>query len=149
MKLWWMRHAKAEAGNIDKIRNLTEFGREQALKVAEYISNSKKTPVKIYASTYNRTQQTAKIIAESLGLEMKILRNITPEDNVKFALAHLEIMQEDSLIVTHQPLWSLTLAELLQEQTYRNPPTAALAILSGDMFVSGALVLEDFVERLV
>lgn len=148
MKLWWMRHAKAEAGSIDKIRNLTDFGREQALKVAEYIAKSKQTPVKIYASTYNRAQQTAQIIAERLGLEMKILRNITPEDNVKFALAHLEIMQEDSLIVTHQPLWSLTLAELLQEQTYRNPPTAALAVLSGDIFVSGALVLEDFVERL-
>lgn len=148
MKLWWMRHARAEAGSIDKIRNLTDFGREQAEKVAQYIANSGQAPIKIYASTYNRAQQTAQIIADRLGLEMKILRNITPEDNVKNSLAHLEKMQEDSLVVTHQPLWSLTLSALLQEKTHRNPSTAALAILSGDMFISGALQLEKIIDRL-
>lgn len=148
MKLWWMRHAEAEAGSIDKIRNLTNFGKSQAQKVANYIYASGQAPVKIYASTYNRAQQTAKIIGEKLELEVDTLDKITPEDNIEFALAHLEKMRENSLVVTHQPLWSLTLAKLLQEKSYIHPETASFAILEGEIFATGALTLTKLIERL-
>lgn len=148
MQLFWTRHAQAKSASLDKLRDLSDFGKRQAENLAKYIESLNSPPKKIYASTYNRAQQTAQIIAERLNLKINTLEGITPVDDPKFALAHLASFNEDALVVTHQPLWSRVYAELMCETTYLNIPTAGMAILEGELFVPNCLILKNLITDL-
>ena len=66
-KLYLIRHGQKEEMRGDPF--LTKIGEEQARITAEYLKSSGISA--IYTSPMNRTQQTAEIIAEKIGLEIK------------------------------------------------------------------------------
>jgi probable phosphoglycerate mutase len=69
-KIYFVRHGQSEANALkvvaDSTPKLTELGREQALETAELLLNEKITT--IATSPYIRAIETAKIIAERLGI---------------------------------------------------------------------------------
>lgn len=68
MELYLMRHADAEpsAGN-DFTRLLTEKGRKQAVKMAEWLRALDLGYLRLMTSPYPRAHETANIVAEILG----------------------------------------------------------------------------------
>ena len=68
-KLFFMRHAQAEYNNFsDHERILTNHGKEQAIKMADFFIKQQELPDLIIYSSAIRTYETAKIIAEKLGI---------------------------------------------------------------------------------
>lgn len=73
--IYFVRHGESEQ-NAQNIRQgaegpLSEKGRAQALETAQKFPHEKGSPQIIYASPYERTRETAEIIAKELGLKVK------------------------------------------------------------------------------
>ncbi|WP_435938205.1 phosphoglycerate mutase family protein [Moraxella bovoculi] len=122
MKLIFVRHGQAGPYCADDAgRDLTDFGRQQAHETADFLVNySKESPVNvIIASPYNRANQTATIILESLmdaeqNPAFITISSITPDDDpniglddIDCAIRHKFGMETDELtviIVCHMPI---------------------------------------------
>ncbi|MBD7985961.1 histidine phosphatase family protein [Sporosarcina sp. Sa2YVA2] len=75
MELLFIRHGQSEADLIDVLEGradypLTELGQTQARKMADYIAEQY-PPVLILASPLKRASQTASILQEAIGCELK------------------------------------------------------------------------------
>jgi len=67
-----MRHAQATPyAETDRLRPLTEQGREQATQSAQQIQQQGECPQLIVCSPYVRAQQTARLVGEVLNLTPK------------------------------------------------------------------------------
>lgn len=122
MKLIFVRHGQAGPYCADDAgRDLTDFGKQQAHETADFLVNySKESPVNaIIASPYNRANQTATIILESLvdaeqNPAFITISSITPDDDpniglddIDCAIRHKFGMETDELtviIVCHMPI---------------------------------------------
>jgi len=108
-KLWVMRHGLAQAEfESDFSRALSDVGKAQARDVARQIKNSgEPLPVKMLVSPFKRTQQTASIVHQELGLVEPFE---TEEMLVHFAdhqlLGDFLLASEfhDLMIVSHMPI---------------------------------------------
>ncbi len=114
MQLFVLRHGQAEGyATSDSARNLTERGRSDTIQIITFQKDALAGVNCIYASPYNRAQQTAVIAAEILGLPVQTCDVITPEHSVRNLLGFLEGLPLDPdlfsttqvpLLVSHQPL---------------------------------------------
>ncbi len=73
--IYFVRHGETES-NVHNIRqgplgHLTEKGRAQALTTAKQFPHKKGRPEVIISSPYERTQETAEIIAKELGMKVE------------------------------------------------------------------------------
>ena len=73
--IYFVRHGESEF-NAEGIRqgpegSLTSRGKEQALETAKKFPKHKGKPQVIFASPYQRTKETAEIIAKELGMKIK------------------------------------------------------------------------------
>lgn len=119
MKLILVRHGDAGAyTSPDNERNLSELGKAQATKTAQFLSQF--TIDQAIASPYNRARQTAEILTD---LPLTICPSITPDDNAKtglLAIAGLiddKVIQKDGtvLVVCHMNIIA-KMADLLDNQ---------------------------------
>lgn len=97
--LW--RHAEAEEGTNDLIRQLTPKGHKQAQKVAHFLQNKLPEHFDLYVSQAARSQQTGAYLAN----HAVILDTINPETNAQ-NLPSLILSLRDKkavVIVGHQP----------------------------------------------
>ncbi|AZD47183.1 phosphohistidine phosphatase, SixA [Pseudomonas chlororaphis] len=145
MKLWVLRHGEAEPhARSDAERNLTEHGRQEALRSAAHLIGQPLSA--IIASPYARAQQTAKLVREALGFEAEIrtVSWLTPDNNPLSVVAQLD-SADNVLLVSHQPLVG-NLIGFLQHGHLRNPQpmhTAGLAELEGDWPLAGLMTLNS------
>src|SRR5437588_7091442 len=75
MKLCFLRHGEADWPNWNKPdddRPLTERGRKEMKRVAKFLERLKFSADAILASPLPRASQTAEIVAERLGIALKI-----------------------------------------------------------------------------
>jgi phosphohistidine phosphatase len=116
MELYLLRHANAdtEAAHDDD-RALSEKGRGQAAKVAKFCREHDLQPDVLLSSPIRRAQETAEIVAETLGVEMKIARWLACGLEPAKALTHLRELQthERVMLVGHEPDFSELAAHLL------------------------------------
>lgn len=106
MKIILMRHGQAEdETRPDSARQLTDFGRTQALLTADYIAEHYNPDV-IVVSPYKRAQQTAAQLKAKLPNVRHLTQdNITPSDNAKTALMDLaDIECECMVVVCHMSI---------------------------------------------
>ncbi len=109
MKLFLLRHAKARDTWPDNERELSEFGRNQAQKLAEFIDRAHFYDIaQIWHSPYTRAKQTAEIFKSvaDISAQLTQVSTITPEDNpVETAriIASLSCFGKDLMIVSHNP----------------------------------------------
>ncbi|WP_426142752.1 phosphohistidine phosphatase SixA [Pseudomonas sp. DWP3-1-2] len=148
MKVWILRHGEAQAqARSDAERELTRHGREQVLQSAAHLMG--KPVLRILASPYVRTRQTAELVREALGLTEPVVLTpwLTPDSDPRQVLTHL--MQDhadgDVLLVSHQPLVGTLIGLAVHGNTQHAQPmnTASLAQLSGDFPLAGAMALDS------
>ena len=146
MKLWVLRHGEAVPyGSCpDSERELTEHGREEALRSAAQLIGQPITA--IYASPYLRAQQTAQIVREALGFEPEIrtVEWLTPEVDPDKVADQL-VSVSNVLLVSHNPLVGNLLSYLQHGAGYPSEKvgTAGLAELESAELLIGSMTLNS------
>ncbi|SDZ90585.1 SixA phosphatase family protein [Microbulbifer marinus] len=145
MQLLILRHAKAEPmTGDDAARQLTERGRAQVAQICDMRADELSAVRAIWASPFVRTQQTAQIVAERLGLPVipqSLLIGDTPPQQVLDALQQ-EAEQWPLLLVSHQPLVGSLVNGLCGSDGEHPMGTASLACLSAEVWASGCADLD-------
>lgn len=115
MKLYLVRHGKAnQIARTDELRPLLPQGIAQVQEMAGMLKNLEANPEVIYASPRVRAQETANIIAQTLG------KTVTTEDACNFEFSARAIvglvkgLDEDAevMFVGHNPSMSEVVGEL-------------------------------------
>jgi len=105
MKLYLVQHAKAASKEADSQRPLTEEGRRDIQKVAEFINPLNLSVDYLWHSGKNRAQQTAEVLAKVIEVkkEMAAHEGLSPNDNVTALKDKLISARQDIMIVGHLP----------------------------------------------
>ncbi|GHE80289.1 phosphohistidine phosphatase SixA [Thalassotalea profundi] len=140
MQLFVMRHGQANPfGKADAERALTKCGFDEVDKIGQWLAIANHKIDKVLVSPYMRAQQTAKQLIKSSGIKVPLntIDFITPEGNaaqvhdyIDGVFASEEV--ERVLIVSHMPLVSYLVAELIKEQNAPIFQTAAIAHIEYD-----------------
>ncbi|GGK88274.1 histidine phosphatase family protein [Deinococcus radiotolerans] len=87
MRLWIIRHGETKGNQAGILRGassandeITDTGHAQAQAMAEQVSGGEPRPQAVYASRYRRAQQTARPLAERLGVPVTVLPGIHEVD---------------------------------------------------------------------
>jgi phosphohistidine phosphatase len=116
MNLCFLRHGEADWPNWDKPddeRPLTERGRKEMRRVAKFLERLKFAPDVILTSPLPRASQTAEIVAERLGIELKTeaaLAHGFSVERLRRLLAKTKA--ECVMVVGHEPEFSEVVKEL-------------------------------------
>lgn len=107
--LWVMRHGLAvDNFDTDFSRELSAFGAEQAKNVAQQVlSESKSLPTHMLVSPFSRTQSTAAIVHECLGLSQPFKTEellVHFGDHQLLADFLLASHYENLILVSHMPI---------------------------------------------
>lgn len=135
MQILIMRHGHAEPfGQSDAMRELSRQGQIEAEKMAEFLLSQEQIFDVIYQSPYVRAQQTADIVAKTLGQESKLqtLDLITPLGDAKDVHDYIDgILAErpldNILFVCHMPIVSYLVETLTAGVNSPIFQTAAIA----------------------
>src|SRR5690348_4002500 len=110
MKLYLLRHGKADWpdwSQPDDERPLTKDGKEEMHRMAAFLPRLKVKPELILSSPLPRAWQTAEIVAESLGAELReepsLGRSFGPLQLHKM-IQHVD--RDELMIVGHEPDFS-------------------------------------------
>jgi phosphohistidine phosphatase len=104
--LYLIRHAHAAEADADAERPLSARGRGQVTWLAEMLRNRGGFhPQEIWHSPLLRARQTAQLLAEtlSLGLPLKEVPGLRPDDAPALVAARLESVAHSIAIVGHNP----------------------------------------------
>lgn len=116
MILYFLRHAEADArAESDSVRNLTDRGREQAARVGKFLRAKNLRPELILASPVLRALQTARIVADDIGVDLLaspwLACGMEPESLFRELEAHGK--RRAVLLVGHEPDFSRAISALL------------------------------------
>ncbi|MEQ8850699.1 MAG: histidine phosphatase family protein [Phycisphaerales bacterium] len=108
MKLWIVRHGKAERDSPlgDRGRRLTDRGRAQAFWLGQYLAGQDPPPRIILASGYERTKETAGIIAEPMARAVRLESDLevgSASRALRLIEAERTLALDPLIIVGHQP----------------------------------------------
>src|SRR5205823_10939300 len=110
MKLCFLRHGEADWPNWNKPdddRPLTERGRKEMKRVAKFLQRLKFSADSILTSPLPRASQTAEIVAERLGIELKTEPALAHGFNVERLRRLLAKADPDCImLVGHEPVFS-------------------------------------------
>ena len=136
-RLILMRHAEAAGGRLvttDRVRPLTEHGRDQAGRVAKQLEDAQWLPEQVFVSTARRTQETWACMHDRLeqteGMA-GIARQIAPGfygGRVQDVLLFLGSSAEARTVLAlgHNPIWSQLVATLSGQPIFLEPANAVL-----------------------
>jgi phosphohistidine phosphatase len=116
MHLYFLRHGEADWPNWEKSddeRPLTERGRKEMQKVADFLKLLDVSLDQIVTSPLPRAQQTAQIVADRLKLKLREERALAPG----FAISDLKLLRsqypgKNIMLVGHEPDFSETISAL-------------------------------------
>jgi phosphohistidine phosphatase len=152
MRIWVLRHGEAERQTqYDPDRILTARGVEDAKAAGTVLSNLVSSALQIFASPYQRAQQTAQAAALALPhRNINTVNWLTPDIDPREALRSLaqvraieNVTSSDILLVSHQPLVSALIGVLIDGDYRAGPPmnTASLGELELSMVGVGCAKL--------
>jgi phosphohistidine phosphatase len=143
VRLYLVRHGKAEPGGDDEARRLTDRGRKDVQRMASALRAARVRVDRIDHSGLARAAETAEILANALDASAGATRGLAPMDDVAAAARRLEGVAIPRLtLVGHQPFMGSLTAYLLTGRAAGvsiHRPTAAAVHLSND---GGAWQLE-------
>ena len=149
MKIILMRHGQAEdETRPDSARQLTDFGQQQAVQTADYISNHY-MPDLFVVSPYVRAQQTlAQLQAQLPNVPVKVQDNITPSDDARTALAELATIDAECVVVVCHMSIIAYLASLLTGDTPESYALAEARVFEMEFIMAGmAHEIDRFVPK--
>jgi phosphohistidine phosphatase len=97
------RHAKAAPGDPDELRALTRKGVEQAHALGRRLSAAPDPPAVVLTSPLVRARQTAEILAEETGAELRIEPLLAPGATVQELRRAVASVAGAVAAVGHQP----------------------------------------------
>lgn len=100
MKIYLLQHGNQNPKEIDPEEGLSENGKSDVAKIAEFAMKAGLKPSKIFHSVKLRAKQTAEIIKEKLGGELTMLKGLKPMDDVK---TWADKIENGLMIVGHLP----------------------------------------------
>jgi phosphohistidine phosphatase len=111
-RLYLVRHADAEPGDPDELRELSLLGREQARELAERLREDGVAPGAILTSPLLRARQTATELGRALGVEAEPDERLAPGATANGLRAALEGRGDTVVAIGHQPDCGQIAAEL-------------------------------------
>ena len=106
MSLYVIRHAHALDAEEDPVRPLSKRGRKQVRALAKFLARTEGLPVaEIWHSPLARSRQTAELLAESLGLDARLveLPSLDCDEDPAILAESLRERRESLAIVGHEP----------------------------------------------
>ena len=116
MHLYLLRHAEAIDSSPDNLRPLTTKGRDDTARLGKLLkTQGVQLPKRVWVSPYLRAQETAQILLKAAhsDADLETRDDITPEDSVETLLPDLNAIEEDLLLVGHNPHLSILASQLL------------------------------------
>jgi len=115
MRLYLVRHATAQPDHQNPRRPLSERGRQEVAKIAEFIRDKNVKIGALWHSTKLRAIQTAEILAPALQIDQGVLQRegLSPNDPIAPIQKEIETCRSDLMIVGHLPFVSLMASKLL------------------------------------
>lgn len=110
MKIYLVQHGNQNPEEVDPNEGLSEKGREDCEKVAQFAAKSGVKIGKIYHSVKLRAKQTAEIFSKHLGGELSELEGLKPMDPVE---PWAEKLEDGLMLVGHLPFMQKLSALLL------------------------------------
>lgn len=136
MDLYFLRHGEADWPNWDKPddeRPLTKPGKEEMKKVAAFLSRLGVSLNQIVTSPLPRAEQTAKIVAKALNLELRVDWGLAPGFGTSELKELLEEYPGESIMVVgHEPDFTETISALTGASLKLSKAGLALVDLNAD-----------------
>jgi len=105
MKLYIVRHGRAASSAVDPQRALTQQGRAEVRKLADFIRRLDISVDSVWHSGKLRAAQTAEILAAAMTVKDPLTAHpgLAPNDHPSPILAELIPADRDTMIVAHLP----------------------------------------------
>jgi phosphohistidine phosphatase len=104
MRLFVIRHAKAQPGDPDELRPLTKEGERQARALGVRLAAHQTPPAIVVTSPLLRARQTAEAIARATGAELRVDDRLAPGADAAAVSAILaDANAQPVATVGHQP----------------------------------------------
>ncbi len=104
MYIFIVQHGDALPSEVDPERPLSEKGRSQVARMAEFLQHVPVSPDIIFHSTKKRALETAQIISTVLGgIEMQTRTDLNPNDSPDAVCEELSSAERNVMIVGHMP----------------------------------------------
>jgi phosphohistidine phosphatase len=103
MRLFLIRHAKAQSGDPDELRPLAEKGVDQARRLALVLSLHPTPPRLVLTSPLLRARQTAEPIAAATGAGLRVDERLAPGATAEALRQALDGHDGPVAAVGHQP----------------------------------------------
>ena len=128
MLVFLVRHAHAEQGDPDELRELSERGRDEARALAKQLAGHDTPPALVLTSPLLRARQTAEQVAQEAGAELRVDERLAPGSTAELLREALAEEEGPVAVVGHQPDFS----EIAFELTGEDPgfPTGGVAEIS-------------------
>jgi phosphohistidine phosphatase len=130
MRVYLVRHAKAEDGEPDEERRLTPEGREQAKALAERLRAEGVQPDAVLTSPLRRARETAEEIARAAGVQPEADERLAPGATADELSAAVAGRGATVIAVGHQPDCGRIAAELTGGE---EPPFPAAGTVALDL----------------
>jgi phosphohistidine phosphatase len=105
MKLYLVQHGEAVSEEVDPDKPLSPEGKDNIIKMADFLRELNIRPAEIWHSTKTRAKQTADIMLNKLkpvaGLKQR--EGLAPNDHPEKILEELRAERENLMIVSHLP----------------------------------------------
>ncbi|RKY35345.1 MAG: phosphohistidine phosphatase SixA [Candidatus Omnitrophota bacterium] len=120
MKLYLVQHGKAVDEKIDPQKPLSNEGKAETERVANFLKQKEIVPEIIWHSEKLRAKQTAEIFTDILGIsEVVEKKGLKPNDPVELLRDEIEGGDCDLMIVGHLPFLARLLSLLLLNSSER------------------------------
>ena len=103
MRIHLCRHAEAQSGEPDELRELTRAGRDGAKILAERLASLDEPPRAVVTSPLTRARQTAEPVAERLGCDVLVRDELAPGATADSLRAAVEGLAGPVAAICHQP----------------------------------------------
>jgi phosphohistidine phosphatase len=115
MKLYLAQHGDSLSGQVNPQRPLSERGREDIRRLAEFVGGSGVRMRRVYHSGKLRARQTAELLGAQLASAEAIeaASGLNPNDPVEPVADQINRWTEDTLLVGHLPFMERLVAYLV------------------------------------
>ena len=123
MEIYCARHGHAElAPDQQGNRQLTEEGRSELEKLANYLKYRDFQVSHVLHSEKCRTRQTAEILTQQVAPELKLEESslLSPDTSIDLLLDKIQHWSDNTLLVGHMPFISLLVSQLVAGNTKRD-----------------------------
>ncbi|MGQ9844297.1 MAG: SixA phosphatase family protein [Spirochaetota bacterium] len=148
-----IQHGEAVDSLVNQQRPLSQKGRSQFKRFAEFLHIINWKPDIILHSGKLRAYESAAIVSEKFDCKIAISNSINPKDDPDTIIQYLLQEKRNSIVVTHKPFIDVLVARVLStSQTGIIPITNASPVFlsnDGDMLYCKAYIPETMIDAII